>query len=91
MQDLPGGVIGAPQDDEGNQGHDPVMSDLRALLLRVHASIGVVEDAMHTALGQDADASETFFVLDDITPRYLKLRFLLGEVDASLRAALHDS
>lgn len=61
------------------------MSDLRALLQRVHAGIGVVESAMKTANGEDSDTSDAF-VLDDITPRYLKLRCLLGEVDASLRA-----
>jgi hypothetical protein len=90
MQDLPGDVTCAPQ-DERNQSQDPVLSDIRALLQRVHASIGVVESAMQTTTGEDADTSDAFFVLDDITPRYLKLRFLLGEVDASLRAALHDS
>jgi hypothetical protein len=40
---------------------------------------------MKTANGEDSNTSNAFFVLDDITPRYLKLRCLLGEVDASLR------
>jgi hypothetical protein len=73
-----------------NLSSDPVMSDIRALLQRVRASIHVVETAMNT----DGDAlghSDDFFILDDITPRYLKLRRLLDVVDASLCAALHDN
>jgi hypothetical protein len=64
---LPGGVACAPQ-NEGNQSHDPVMPDLRALLQRVHAGIGVIESATKTANGEDSDTSDAFFVLDEITP-----------------------
>jgi hypothetical protein len=73
-----------------NLSSDPVMSEIHALLQHVRASIHVVEAAMNT----DGDApgdSDDFFILDDITPRYLKLRRLLDVVDAGLCAALHDS
>lgn len=89
MRDLQDGIICMPQ-DAGHRSHDPVLSDIRALLQHVHASIGVVENAMHSTTGADVDTSDKFFVLDDLTPRYQKLRCLLDEVDASLRAALHD-
>jgi hypothetical protein len=70
---------------------DPVVSEVRALIERVRASIGVVEIAMESTSGQELDTAEDFFVLDDVTPRYRKLRSLLDAVDASLSAALHDA
>ena len=72
-----------------NPSPDPVTSEIGALLKHVRASIHVVE----TAMKSDAELgnSDDFFTLDDITPRYLKLRRLLDVVDASLCAALHDS
>jgi hypothetical protein len=65
------------------------MSDVRALFQRVHGSIGMDETAMMTASGYD-DSSDGVFVIDDITPRSRKPCCLLGEVNASLRATLHD-
>jgi CRISPR/Cas system type I-B associated protein Csh2 (Cas7 group RAMP superfamily) len=73
------------------QSSDPVVSDVRALIQRVRASIGLVEIAMTSTGRQDPDTADDFFILDDVTPRYLKLRSLLGAVDASLSAALHDA
>jgi len=73
-----------------NLGCDPVTSEVRALLQRVRASIHLVETAMRADRDEPAD-SDDFFILDDVTPRYLNLRRLLDVVDASLCAALHDN
>jgi hypothetical protein len=70
---------------------DPVTSEVRALVERVRASISVVESAMMRAATEDLDTAEDFFILDDVTPRYLRLRSLLDAVDAHLSAALHDA
>lgn len=73
------------------QSSDPVVCDVRALIQRVRASIGVVEVAIKSTGEQDLDTADGFFILDDVTPRYRKLRSLLDAVDASLSAALHDA
>ena len=70
---------------------DPVVSEMHALIERVRASIGVVEIAMVRTGEPDQDTAGDFFILDDVTPRYQKLRSLLDAVDASLSAALHDA
>lgn len=75
-----------------NPDSDPVAADVRALILRVRASITVIESAMQQAdLQHDGPDGEDYFILDDVTPRYLRLRSLLDAVDASLIAALHDA
>ena len=70
---------------------DPITSEVQALIERVRASISVVESAMLRAVAEDLDSAKDFFILDDVTPRYLKLRSLLDAVDASLCTALHDA
>jgi hypothetical protein len=72
-----------------NLSPDLVTSEVRALLQRVRASIDMVETAMK--MDDERVDSDDFFILDDITPRYLKLSRLLDFIEASLRAALHDS
>jgi hypothetical protein len=72
------------------QSSDPVVSDVRALIGRVRASISVVETAMKRTGPEDQDTASDFFILDDVTPRYVKLHSLLDAVHASLSAALHD-
>jgi len=63
------------------------MSGRRALLPRVHAIIGVGEIAMTL---QATTAPDAFLVLNNVTRQY-KAALLLGECDASPRAALHDN
>jgi hypothetical protein len=70
---------------------DPVISDVEALLHRIRASVGMLDTAMR---GADADVPESsgdLFILDDVTPRYLKIRSILAAVDAKLHAALTES
>jgi hypothetical protein len=69
---------------------DQVLSDVHALFRRMQAGINMVENATRTTAGAEFDTLEAWFVLDDPTPRCLKLLCLLGELDAGLRAALHD-
>jgi hypothetical protein len=78
---------------EGTRSSDPVACDISALIERVRASIGLVEAAMRRADTEDldTDGNEEFFILDDVSPRYSKLRTVLNAVEASLSATLHDA
>ena len=73
------------------QNSDPVTSEVQVLIERVSASISVVDSAMMRAAAEDQDTAKDFYILDDVTPRYLKLRSLLDVVHASLSASLHDA
>jgi len=78
---------------DGARSSDPVTGDISALIERVRASISLVEAAAGRADTEDhdTDGNEEFFILDDVSPRYSKLRTVLNAVEASLSAALHDA
>jgi hypothetical protein len=52
---------------------DQVLSDVHALFRRMQAGICMVENATRTTAGAEFDTLEAWFVLDDPTPRCLKL------------------
>ncbi|MGJ4941479.1 hypothetical protein ACQR1W_12975 [Bradyrhizobium sp. HKCCYLS1011] len=52
--------------------------------------MSMVEAKLDCACSDDPNENDTFFILDDVTPRYLKLRRVLDAVNTSLQDALHD-
>jgi len=76
---------------ERPQSSDPVTSEVLALIEHVSASIDLVDSAIMHAAAEDLDTAKDFFIMDDVSPRYLELRSLLDAVHASLRATLHDA
>jgi len=76
---------------ERHRNSDPVTSELRDLIEHVSASIHVVDSAIKRAVAEDPDTAKDFFILDDISPRYRKIRLLLDAVHASLTATLDDA
>jgi hypothetical protein len=67
-----------------------VVSDLVSLIEHVRASLKLIEHAtvQETSLGDQTCVD--VFVLDDVTPRYLKAAAALNACDINLGIALHS-
>jgi hypothetical protein len=74
-----------------NGGHHSIASELASLIKHVQASMELLEAsvAREMASGKE-EAAGNVFVLDDVTPRYLKATAALSACNASLAIALHD-
>lgn len=89
MQATAGGGLSSPIGGR-DEGHHSIVSELVSLIEHVQASMGLLEAAAarETAAGNQ-EAAGNVFVLDDVTPRYLKARAALSACNASLGVALH--
>lgn len=89
MQNGTVGGMPAQSDDRHDICHT-VVADLASLIERIQASLTLID----AAVAQEASAAAhemaaNVFVLDDVTPCYLKAGAALRACDASLTAALH--
>lgn len=89
MQAAAGGGFSSLIGDR-NEGHHSIVSELVSLIEHVQASMELLEAAVarETAPG-DQEPTGNVFVLDDVTPRYLKASAALSACNASLGVALH--
>ncbi len=89
MQAAAGGGVSSPSGDR-NDGHHSIVSELVSLIEHVQASMQLLEAAIarETAPGNQ-DAAGNVFVLDDVTPRYVKANAALNTCNAGLGVALH--
>ena len=78
------------QSDDRDVVYDAVVAELTSLVARIQASLTMIDSAValeaSTALQEIA---ANVVVLDDVTPRYLKVGAALKACDAGLRVALH--
>jgi hypothetical protein len=74
-----------------NDAYHSVVTDLVALIEHVQASLRLVEQeiAREAALGSH-ETSANVFVLDDVTPPYVRATAALNACDANLAIALHS-
>ena len=86
-----GTVGGTPaQSDDRHDIYHTVVADLASLIERIQASLTLID----TAVAQEASVAHhemaaNVFVLDDVTPCYLKAGAALKACDAGLAVALH--
>jgi hypothetical protein len=75
---------------EQNAGHRSMVSELVSLIEHVQAGVKQLEAviARESAPGNH-DAASNVFVLDDVTPRYVRANAALNACNASLGMALH--
>jgi hypothetical protein len=90
MRTAAGIVVSSPSGDR-NDGHQSIVAELASLIEQVQASIKLLQAAiaMESAPGNH-EAAGNVFVLDDVTPRYVKANAALNACNAGLGAALHD-
>ena len=73
-----------------NDGHHSIVSELVSLIEHVQSSMKLLEA---TIAGESASAGQeaagNVFVLDDVTPRYVKANAALHACNAGLGEALH--
>jgi hypothetical protein len=76
--------------DAQNDSYPSIVSDLASLIEHVQASMKLLELAIarESSLGNQ-DVSANVFVLDDVTPRYVKANAALNACNAGLGIALH--
>jgi hypothetical protein len=88
MQAAADGRVPSPSGDR-NDGHQSIVSELVSLIEHVQAGMRQLEAAtvMESAPGNQ-DASGNVFVLDDVTPRYVKANAALQACNAGLGVAL---
>jgi hypothetical protein len=89
---MPNGTVGGrpTQCDDRHDIHHTVVADLASLIERIQASLTLID----AAVAQEASAAPhemtaNVFVLDDVTPCYLKAGAALRACDAGLAVALH--
>lgn len=89
MQAAADGGVPGPSGD-WNDGHHSIVSELVSLIEHVQAGMKQLEAAINreSAPG-DQDAAGNVFVLDDVTPRYVKANAALNACNAGLGIALH--
>jgi len=88
MQNAAGDDIAA-QPDDGPEAYRSIVSELVSLAGQVQSSLKLIEQAIArqaSLVNQDAFAS--IFVLDDVTPCYVKASVALKACDAGLGVAL---
>jgi hypothetical protein len=81
--------VATPSSDR-NDAHCSIVSELASLIEHVQAGMKLLEAAIARELAPgDQDAVSNVFVLDDVSPRYVKANAALDACNASLRGALH--
>ena len=89
MRAVAGGGLSSPFGDR-NEGHQSIVSELASLIEHVQASMELLEAAIAgESVPGNQEATGNVFVLDDVTPRYLKASAALSACNASLGVALH--
>lgn len=88
MQAVPDGGAPGPSGD-GNDGHHSIVSELVSLIAHVQAGLKQLEAAIarESASGSQ-DTACNVYVLDDVTPRYVKASAALDACNTGLGAAL---
>ncbi|MDB5579486.1 MAG: hypothetical protein JWR80_4662 [Bradyrhizobium sp.] len=89
MQAAADGKVPSPSGDR-NDSHHSIVSELVSLIEHVQAGMKLLEAAIarESAPGNQ-DAAGNVFVLDDVTPRYVKANAALDACNAGLGVALH--
>lgn len=78
------------QTEAQNHGYGPVVSDLLALIEHVQASMQLIEAAIaREAPPGNQEVAANVIVLDDVTPRYAKVKSALSTCSAGLGVAVH--
>jgi hypothetical protein len=73
-----------------DDGHHSIVSELASLIKHVQASMELLEaSVVREPVPGEQEAAGNVFVLDDVTPRYLKATAALCACRASLGVALH--
>lgn len=88
MRAAAGGGLSSPFGDR-NEGHHSIVSELVSLIEHVQASMELLEAAVAGESVPDNQEAGNVFVLDDVTPRYLRASAALSACNASLGVALH--
>ena len=88
MQTAPDGGVPGPSGDR-NDGHHSIVSELVSLIEQVQAGLKQLEAAIarESASGSQDNACNVY-VLDDVTPRYVKASAALDACNTGLGAAL---
>jgi hypothetical protein len=90
MQTAADGKVPSTSSDR-NDGHHSIVSELVSLIENIQAGMKLLEAAINRETATDnQDAASNVFVLDDVTPRYVKANATLNACNASLGVALHD-
>ena len=78
------------QPEARHNNYRSIVSDLTALIVHVQASMQLIESAIvrETPTGNQ-EVGANVFVLDDVTPRFMKANATLRACNASLGEALH--
>ncbi|MDO9563690.1 MAG: hypothetical protein Q7J60_18905 [Bradyrhizobium sp.] len=80
---------GGVSSGDRNDGHYLIVSDLVSLIAHVQGRMKLLEAAIaREAAPGNPDAASNIFVLDDVTPRYVKAKSALGACNTSLGVAL---
>lgn len=89
MQAAAEGGVSSPSGDR-NDGHHSIVSELVSLIEHMQAGMKQLEAAIarETAPGIQ-DTASNVYVLDDVTPRYVKANVALNACNAGLGVALH--
>ena len=89
MQTAADGRVPGPSGNR-NDSHQSIVSELVSLIEHVQASMKRLEAAIaREPTPGNQDAAGNVFVLDDVTPRYVKANAALNACNAGLGAALH--
>ena len=94
MQNAAGGGIAIEpkdRDKDRDDAYRTVVSDLVALIDHVQASLTLIETAIAREMSVGSpETSANVFVLDDVTPPYVRATAALQACDTSLAIALHS-
>ena len=89
MQAAADGRVPSPSGDR-KDGYHSIVSELVTLVEHVQAGMKQLEAAIAGELAPgNQDAAGNVFVLDDVTPRYVKANAALNACNAGLGVALH--
>jgi hypothetical protein len=89
MQAAADGRVPGPSDNP-NDSHLSIVSELVSLVEHVQAAMKQLDAAVaQEAAPGSEDAASNVFVLDDVTPRYVKANAALAACNAGLGVALH--
>jgi len=89
MQVAADGRDPGPSSDR-NDSHQSIVSELVSLIEHVQAGMKQLEAAIaRESTPGNQDAAGNVFVLDDVTPRYVKANAALSACNAGLGVALH--
>lgn len=89
MQAAASGGASSPSSDRNDEQHS-IVSDLVSLIEQVQAGVKLLEAAIaRETASSNHEVTGNVFVLDDVTPRYVKASSELKVCHAGLGAALH--